>query len=205
MHKHILLTGKPRVGKTTLIKKIIQEIRSISPNHNVTGFYTNEIRQNGLRIGFDIHTIDGRQGILARSNDPQFKSEMRVGKYFVDITDLEKLVVPLLYNSTKLLIIDELGKMELFSSKFRKAVIFAFNNQPHVVATLPYYTHFFLDSIRKRQDVKIFELTHSNRNQIFGDIVQQLCEFPSQQKRTKPIQIIDNLFVQLNLHYSMVS
>ena len=174
MHKHLLITGKPGVGKTTLIKKIIQEIRNITPNYNITGFYTNEIRQDGLRIGFDIHTIDGRQGILARSNESQFKSRIRVGKYFVNITDLEDLVVPLLYNSTDLLIIDELGKMELFSLKFQKAVNFAFNNQPRVIATLPYYKHTFLDSIRKRQDVIIFELTRSNRKQIFGDIIQKL-------------------------------
>jgi nucleoside-triphosphatase len=173
MNKHFLITGKPGIGKTTLIKKIVQEIKNTFPNCNITGFYTNEIRQDGLRIGFDIHTIDGRQGILARSNEAQFKSKMRVGKYFVDITDLENLVVPLLYNSTNLLIIDELGKMELFSSKFRKAVNFAFNNQPRVIATLPYYKHSFLDSIRKRQDVKIFELTRSNRKQIFSEIVQK--------------------------------
>ncbi|MFX0207308.1 MAG: NTPase [Candidatus Hodarchaeota archaeon] len=179
MYKHFLITGRPGVGKTTLIKRIVQEIRRTSPNHNISGFYTDEIRQNGLRIGFNIHTIDGQQGILARSNESQLISKMRVGKYFVDITDLENLVVPLLYNSTDLLIIDELGKMELFSLKFRKAVNFAFNNQPRVLATIPCYKHFFLDSIRKRKDVKIFELTRSNREPIFGDIVRILRESPN--------------------------
>ncbi|MFW9903444.1 MAG: NTPase [Candidatus Thorarchaeota archaeon] len=176
MHKHFLITGRPGVGKTTLIKRIVAEIRSTLPNHNINGFYTNEVRQDGFRIGFDIHTIDGRQGILARSKVPQFKSKLRVGKYFVNLTDLDNLVVPLLYISTDLLIIDELGKMELFSSKFQKAVNFAFNNQSRILATLPYYKHPFLASIRKRQDIKIFELTHLNQGSIFDYIVQKLHE-----------------------------
>ncbi|MFX1538951.1 MAG: nucleoside-triphosphatase, partial [Promethearchaeota archaeon] len=69
MNKHFLITGKPGVGKTTLIQKLVSKIRSINPNCNISGFYTNEIRQDGLRIGFDIYTLGGQQGILARSNE----------------------------------------------------------------------------------------------------------------------------------------
>ncbi|MFX1517558.1 MAG: NTPase [Promethearchaeota archaeon] len=179
MSNHFLITGKPGVGKTTIIKKIVVELRMAKPNWDISGFYTNEIRQNGLRIGFDIYTFDGQQGILARSNDPQFGSKFRVGRYSVNITDLENLVVPLLYNPSDLLVIDELGKMEMFSSKFRKAVLFAFNNQPRVLATIPHYKNSFLIAIRNRPDIHIWELTRLNRRQILQGINQELLESPS--------------------------
>lgn len=173
MSNHLLLTGKPGVGKTTLTKKIVAKLRNTKPNWNLIGFYTNEIRKDGLRIGFDIHTFDGQRGILARSNEPQFKSKLRVGKYTVFLTDLDNLVVPLLYKSSDILVIDELGKMELFSSKFQKAVLFAFDNQPRILATLPYYKNPFLVSIRNRPDVHIWELTRSNHSQIYKEILRE--------------------------------
>jgi len=179
MSNHLLISGKPGVGKTTLTKKIVTKLRDKKLNWDIVGFYTNEIRQDGLRIGFDIHTFDGLRGILARSNEPQFKSKFRVGKYSVDITDLDNLVVPLLYKSSDILVIDELGKMELFSSKFRKAVLFAFDNQPRVLATLPYYKNPFLVSIRNRPDVHIWELTRSNHGEILKEIIKKILESPS--------------------------
>jgi len=179
MSTHLLITGKPGVGKTTLIKKVGVKLREAKPNWYIAGFYTNEIRQNGLRIGFDIHTFDGQRGILARSNEPQFKSKLRVGKYSVNLTDLDKLVVPLLYKSSDILVVDELGKMELFSSRFRKAVLFAFDNQPRILATLPSYKNPFLVSIRNRPDVHIWELTRSNQGQILKEIIEKFLESPS--------------------------
>lgn len=125
MFEHILITGRPGVGKTTLIKRLAIEIKTLKPSWTVTGFWTSEIRQKGQRIGFNIHTLNGQQGILARLSDQRFKSKFRVGKYSVDIKDLEEIAVPILYRNTDLLIIDELGKMELFSQKFREAVKFA--------------------------------------------------------------------------------
>lgn len=172
MIQYLLITGKPGVGKTTLIKKIVTEIKKRKPSWDISGFYTNEIRLNGLRIGFNIYTFDGQQGILARSNEPQFKSKFHVGKYSVFLTDLEDLVVPLLYESSDLLIIDELGKMELFSSKFRKAVINAFDNQSRILATLPYYENPFLLSIKSRLNIQVWELTRTNRVQIFKEVIQ---------------------------------
>lgn len=64
--KHITLTGLPGVGKTTLIKKLYQQLNE--NNIETNGFYTEEIRnETGNRIGFDITTVDGRRGVLART------------------------------------------------------------------------------------------------------------------------------------------
>ena len=49
MAENILLTGPPRVGKTTLIMRVIEKIK----NRGIGGFYTEEIREKGVRTGFN--------------------------------------------------------------------------------------------------------------------------------------------------------
>ncbi|MFX1286532.1 MAG: NTPase [Promethearchaeota archaeon] len=171
-YKHILITGRPGIGKTTLIKKIVTEIKRLRPNWHITGFYTSECRQKGRRIGFDIHTLDGQQGVLARLIDTEFKSNFRVGKYSVDVTDLNDIAVPLLYQQAELVIIDELGKMELFSPQFREAVEYALDNQSRILATIPYYENIFLTSIKHKSSVQIWELNRSNQKKVFEKIVE---------------------------------
>lgn len=55
---HILITGLPGVGKTTLIRKLVKHLAE----HNPAGFYTEEIRDaQGTREGFRLVTLCGRQ------------------------------------------------------------------------------------------------------------------------------------------------
>ena len=80
---NILLTGVPGVGKTTLVRRVLAEI-----DVKIGGFYTEEIRERGKRVGFSIKTFEGRTGILAHVNH---KGPHRVGKYAVNIEDLEQI------------------------------------------------------------------------------------------------------------------
>jgi len=171
MFKHIFVSGRPGIGKTTLIKKIVTKIKRTKPNWNITGFYTSECRQDGQRIGFNIYTLYGQQGVLARLNDPKFKTTFRVGKYSVNIADLNNIAVPSLYTNTDLLIIDELGKMELFSLEFRKAVEHALDNYPRILGTIPYFENSFLSSIKRRPNIVIWELTQLNRKKVFEKVM----------------------------------
>ncbi|MFX0013993.1 MAG: NTPase [Promethearchaeota archaeon] len=174
MITHILIAGRPGIGKTTFIKMIIAEIKKLRPSWTLNGFYTNEIRENKRRIGFAIYTLDGQEGILASLKESQFTSKLRVGKYSVYITDLEKMVVPLLYKGADLLLIDELGKMELLSKKFREAIKYAFDNTPRIVATIPYYENSFLSTIKNRPNIKIKNLTRENRAELYVHVVQSI-------------------------------
>ena len=64
---HVLLTGYPGVGKTTLCRKVYEILKG--KGIKVQGFYTEDVRssQKGKRVGFDVVTIDGRRGPLART------------------------------------------------------------------------------------------------------------------------------------------
>lgn len=162
MVKNILITGLPGCGKTTLIKEI-----SSSINIEKVGFYTEEIKEKGKRIGFKILTFTGREGILAHIN---FNSPFRVSKYYVSIENLENIGIAeiekglLLKNC--LIIIDEIGKMELFSEKFKKIVISAFESPNKVLATIMLRPETFCDKIKKRKDTVLFIIERKNYNEI---------------------------------------
>ncbi len=117
MKQVYLLTGRPGTGKTSLIKQVVAQMKG-----KAGGFYTEEIRSQGVREGFRLVTLDGEQAILAHVN---IHSPYRVSKYGVDVEALERVGVPALQRAAQqcdLVVIDEIGKMELFSPRFREAV-----------------------------------------------------------------------------------
>lgn len=168
--KNILLQGRPGSGKTTLVKKIIQRL----PDLNGGGFYTEEIRDGGQRTGFRIRTLDGKQAILAHTD---FKYGPRVGKYGVDVRTFEDLVIPCLKNAAveaDLIVIDEIGKMELFSAKFRAAVMACIYADAPVLATIMAHPHPFADEIKMRSDVKRMEVTQAEQGFLIEEIIGAL-------------------------------
>ncbi|XP_036133639.1 cancer-related nucleoside-triphosphatase isoform X2 [Molossus molossus] len=96
MARHVFLTGPPGIGKTTLIQKASEVLKSSGVP--VDGFYTEEVRQGGRRIGFDVVTLSGLRGPLSRvgPGPAPGKQECRVGQYVVDLTSFEQLALPVL-------------------------------------------------------------------------------------------------------------
>ena len=169
MAPKILLTGVPGVGKTTVIKEIVRFL-----GDNAAGFYTEETRQGGRRTGFDIVTLDGRRAVLSRANE---RSRYRVGKYGVDIEGSDSVAGPAVeaaIDGNRTVIIDEIGKMELFSQKFRASVTRAFDSPNPTVAVIMLKANSFADSIKRRPDVKIIEVTNSNRDSLPRRIAGEL-------------------------------
>ncbi len=167
--KNILLTGRPGVGKTTLIKKIAEALASLHP----VGFYTKEIREGETRKGFQLVSLDGRKGILSHIG---IQSPHRVGKYGVDVKGFEVFLesIPFFNQSTRLILIDEIGKMECFSGRFRECLMKCLNSEKEVVATIALKGSAFIEQIKKRPDVKLFELTQGNRNALLPEILKEI-------------------------------
>ncbi|OIV92740.1 hypothetical protein TanjilG_00874 [Lupinus angustifolius] len=139
--KCFFVTGPPGVGKSTLIMKVFETLNVSNPNLKVQGFYTREIRQTGQRVGFEVVTLDGRTCPLASSkfSSPESLRWPSVGKYKVDVTSFESLALPELQvrEDTDLFIIDEVGKMELFSSSFFPAVLKVLESNVPILASIP--------------------------------------------------------------------
>ncbi|XP_027309956.1 cancer-related nucleoside-triphosphatase [Anas acuta] len=182
MARHVFLTGPPGIGKTTLIQKVTQALRS--SDVPIDGFYTEEVKEGGRRRGFDVVTLSGKRGPLSRvsSDSSASRREYRVGQYVVDLVSFEQLVLPVLRNvnhgsdsEKKICVIDEIGKMELFSQAFIRAVRETLTDPGTVVlGTIPVPKGKPLDlveEIRSRKDVKVFNVSKENRNNILQDIL----------------------------------
>jgi len=155
---NILLTGPPGCGKTTVIIKLADRLAG----RPVSGFYTQELREGGSRVGFGIRTFDGVEGVLAHVKLPGPK---HVGRYGVDVAGFESIALPTLARTdAKLLVIDEIGKMECFSQAFCDAVWAALDSGRDVIATIAMKGGGFIERIKSRPDVVLLKLTVAERD-----------------------------------------
>ena len=165
MKNNILITGPPRCGKSTLIQKVVNRIQ-----RPVTGFFTPEIKEEARRVGFSIDTLDGRQGILAHEN---IKSQVRVGRYGVNLKDIDSIAAPAMIPATReeIVVIDEIGKMECFSQLFRETLIRVLNLPNCVIGSIAQRGALFIQSIKERDDVMVVGITTENRDILVDEIV----------------------------------
>jgi nucleoside-triphosphatase len=162
---NILITGRPGCGKTTLIGKIAARL-----GERAGGFITREIREGGIRQGFELITLDGHRATLARVGLP---SHVRVGRYGVDVEALERVgleAVRRALEAGRVVVIDEIGKMEMASPAFCELVVRALDSPSPVLATIHAHPHPFTDAIKRRPDIRLFELTPANRDGAEGVI-----------------------------------
>jgi nucleoside-triphosphatase len=172
MSKNIFLTGFPGTGKTTAIRSLIDCLAVPT-----RGFLTEEIREHGRRTGFMIQTLDGNRGHLAHID---IKSPHRVSKYGVSIENIDSIAVPSIEVTTdeEIIVIDEVGKMECFSEKFRAAVTKALNSPVFVIGTIARMGGGFIASVKKRPDVEVIEITRNNRDAIPAAIMRKVRPTP---------------------------
>ncbi len=166
MPKNMLITGLPGSGKTTLIKKLVVNLREYAP----AGFFTEEIRERGARKGFKLTSLDRKMaGVLAHVD---IEGPHRVGKYGVDLEGFEKFIgsLRLLDAAPRLVIFDEIGKMECLSEKFRGLVSSLLDAPAPVIATIALKAGGFINEVKCRPDVHVYELSEGNREALVMDI-----------------------------------
>ena len=160
--KNILITGNPGVGKTTLIQNIISRF-----NVSAGGFYTSEVRdEDGRRWGFKIISLDGREEVLASVD---VVSSRKVSKYGVDVGAVDRVGVTAIrdaLNSKDIVVIDEIGRMELTSNQFRNIVDKALDSPKPVLGTIALKETNTAKKIKERQDTKLVRLTRANFHEI---------------------------------------
>ncbi|MCS7222557.1 MAG: NTPase [Anaerolineae bacterium] len=160
MPANLLLTGAPGCGKTTIIEKVVSAL----PWGMAGGFFTRELRQGRGRIGFEVCTLTGERAVLAHVD---IVSRHRVGRYGIDVATFERVGVAALERAIAAglwVIVDEIGKMELFSERFRRALIAALDGPIPVLATISARPHPWCDQIKARLDVELWTVTPQNRD-----------------------------------------
>ena len=169
--KNIILTGPPRVGKTTIIRTVVAAL-----DDKCAGFYTEEIKEQEERVGFKLFTMQNKSCVLSHRD---IKSHFHVGKYGVDLDCVEAIGASAIkrgIKTGKTIIIDEIGKMETLSRPFRLAVLDALDSKGPVVGTMLFKRQPFCDKIRARKDVEIVEVTEENRDKLPDIILQKIQE-----------------------------
>ncbi|AGK61279.1 putative nucleotide kinase [Archaeoglobus sulfaticallidus PM70-1] len=164
----IAITGRPGSGKTTLCKRIFD---SIKDEFDCGGFITKERREKGIRVGFLFHDlVTGEEFWLASVKSD---SRIRVGKYGVILDNIEKISDRIKeYAKKEVLIIDEIGPMELKSRKFVEEVERVLHRDGTNIFTIHYRSnHSLIQKVRK--SYQVFVIDEHNRDMVFEEIVSE--------------------------------
>ncbi|MBE0480871.1 MAG: NTPase [Dehalococcoidia bacterium] len=167
--KACFLTGRPGTGKTTIIREVVR-----SAGKRAGGFFTQEVRVAGVRTGFRIVTLDGKETVLA---DKGMRSPHRVGSYGVNVLGLEEVGVPAIREAIRkcdIVVIDEIGKMELSSEFFKEAVMDALKSGKKVTGTIMSAPNPFADQIKRRDDVTVVTVERRNSALAAGFLAEWL-------------------------------
>ncbi|MBI3086947.1 MAG: NTPase [candidate division NC10 bacterium] len=169
MGNALLITGAPGSGKTTVIRGVIAGLPV-----RAGGFITEEIREGGERVGFRVSALDGRAGILAHVKTVKGP---RVGRYQVDVAAFEDVGVAALEEATAeadLIVVDEIGKMELCSPRFIQALETALASKKPLLGTILQAPHPWLDALKRRPTVELYRLTERNREDLTDALLARL-------------------------------
>ncbi len=167
----ILITGKPGCGKTTLLARVAQAL-----GRKAGGMITREIRERGRRVGFYVENLITKESAtFAHAGFPKAK---RVGRYGVDTAALERVGVRAIQQALReceLVLIDEIGPMELYSDAFIRAVERAFSSPKHVLASIHFKSkHPLITSLKSRRGVVLYTISEENREEVFRRVMEVL-------------------------------
>lgn len=177
MKRVILITGPPRIGKTTALLSAASELKSAG--YSLGGMVSEEVRERGHRVGFSIQDYaSGRKGWLAHVRQPFGPT---IGNYRINLEDLNSIGVAAILTAMKtadIVLVDEIGPMELLSKDFTEAVQTTINSCKPLLATIHYRVeHPFVRRIKSRSDTLMVKITRANRVRIPALIAGEVRKF----------------------------
>ena len=162
-----LITGLPGVGKTTLVRRVVARMRLL----RASGFYPAEVKSRGRRVGFEVRGFEGGGRMLAHT---AIGGPHRVGRYGVDTIAFEEFLrsLDLLGTQADLLVIDEIGKMELCSRFFHELIRDVLDADTPLLATVAARGVGLIEEVKQRPDVRLYEVTRRNRNALLPRLLR---------------------------------
>ncbi len=156
------------MGKTTLVERVIQAVPL-----KCGGMITKEIRKIGRRVGFSVHDVlTGREGVLAHIH---LERGPKLGRYRVNLRDLEEIgaaAIERALEECELVVIDEVGPMELHSERFIRAVERALESDKHLLVTVHRASNHHLAYRIRHEADRFFRLSTTKRDRITEEIIE---------------------------------
>ncbi|MDH5390833.1 MAG: NTPase [Candidatus Bathyarchaeota archaeon] len=176
MKRLIFVTGPPSIGKTSVLLRSVNGLKN--RGYEIGGMISRDVREGGVRVGFEIMDFStGQRGWLAHINQP---TGPKISKYRVNLTDLEAIGVSSILDAIRnadIVIVDEIGPMELFSSAFRDVVVQAVESDKPVLGTIHFgLRNSLVNSLKNREDTEIFEVTYENREALHNLIIDKVAQ-----------------------------
>ena len=166
----IAVTGHPGVGKTTLVERVLAAVPL-----KAGGMVTKEIRKVGRRVGFSVIDIgSGQEGVLAHMHLAQGP---RLGRYRVNLKDLEEIgaaAIERAIQECQLVVVDEVGPMELKSPRFVAAVERALEGASNLLVTVHRASNHHLAYRIRHECDQLIRLTESNRTEKTQQVIRLL-------------------------------
>jgi len=172
----LFVTGRPGIGKTSVLLRVVEGLKL--KGYMIGGMLSREVRARGVRTGFEIIDFcSGRRGWLAHVDQP---FGPKVSKYRVNLNDLDIIGAGSIRDAAKnaqIVIIDEIGPMELFSRAFREAVVEAMNSGKPLLGTIHFKARDpLINMIRNRDDAEIIEATYENRAHLHNILIEKITK-----------------------------
>lgn len=167
------ITGLPGSGKTNALIRVI-EMLSTEEELKIGGMIDEPVVDGRHRIGFTVRDILTGDSVVFAHID--FESKIMIGKLGVDLAKLEEVGVRAIKRACDecdIIVIDEVGKMEVESPAFIEAVKYALDaDKPMIITLHKKSRNPLLQDIRRRDDVRILEVTPTNRNLLPHKIIR---------------------------------
>jgi len=182
LKRFIFVTGRPGIGKTSVLLRAVDALKM--RGYRVGGMISREVREGGVRMGFEIVDFyTGRRGWLAHVNQP---TGPQVSKYRVNLSDLDTVGAKSIRDAAAnadIVVVDEIGPMELFSTAFKEAVFQAVKSDKPLLGTIHFKARDpLITAIKTRKDAEILEVTFENRGSLHNLIIDKVL----QSLKTKP-------------------
>ena len=166
------ITGLPGSGKTSALLRVIEMLKE--EELTIGGMIDEPIEDGRKKTGFTVRNVlTGEQQMFASVD---IESKVVVGKIGVDLSKLEEVGVKAIKDAVDqcdIIVIDEVGKMEVESEAFVTAVKESLEADKPMILTLHKKSRNpLLQDIRRRDDVRILEVTPTNRNILPNKIVR---------------------------------
>lgn len=177
------MTGRPGIGKTSVLLRTINDLKS--RGYKIGGMISREVREGGFRVGFEIMDFcTGKRGWLAHVNQ---STGPKVSKYRVNLGDLNAVGTSSILSAVAnddIIVVDEIGPMELFSQAFKDAVVQAVESRKPLLGTIHYRLRDpIVHIVKAREDAEILEVTYENREKLHRTIVEKVVSFSEVAKR----------------------